>query len=433
MEELYISATPSYPDAGATGFVEWSIYGLEAQGQGSFYLDYLEINTTPLTLQEALEDATGVWTTSDTGVAALASSVVALDHQDAVFISAGASHSWIQRAVTGPMLLTWRGGGFVTLNGGPFQGGYIDGGMYSMRVPAGEHLVRWFPWSTTDVIDTVCAVPPASLGAALDDAVAGAAGWSSSSVVVLATLPQDIGLAGNNAVLLGDYANNISPTSTGDWVQREVDGPATLSWREPGLSYAFTRENKAPLVLTVDGNEVAVVVRESLASFWLAATVPPATERLVVAQIPPGHHTLRWTVPPGKIAWMDDVTFAAPNTYRAWCQLHGLPLVGWKATADTDGDGIPQALEYAMGLDPSSANAPIGHAEIVALDTVQVSFPHPVMPPPDVTFSIELSPDLQHWTDRATAGLAIISTGNNDIITLSGQWKYARMRVVVAQ
>lgn len=90
------------------------------------------------------------------------------------------------------------------------------------------------------------------------------------------------------------------------------------------------------------------------------------------------------------------------------------PAVG-SLTADPDQDGIPNLLEYALGLAPRSADAASALPSPAVVATaggprLELSFSRPEPAPPGVTYAVETSADLVNWSREAAAVSLVSST-----------------------
>jgi PKD repeat protein len=71
------------------------------------------------------------------------------------------------------------------------------------------------------------------------------------------------------------------------------------------------------------------------------------------------------------------------------------------AWANPDGDKFPNLLEYAMGLDPKTANPASTFSAILSNSVIVLSFPH-YKPATDAPIVLEVSSDLASWSGVAT-------------------------------
>jgi hypothetical protein len=121
------------------------------------------------------------------------------------------------------------------------------------------------------------------------------------------------------------------------------------------------------------------------------------------------------------------------NALQSWrLQYFGTSANSGSAadTYDSDGDGAPNLLEYALGTSPTSAasvSAPI--LEVSGLN-LQVSF---VRLRSDVTYLVEGSSDLATWsviaTNPGTVGQSVSVTDTVSIQTATPPRRFIRLRV----
>ena len=79
--------------------------------------------------------------------------------------------------------------------------------------------------------------------------------------------------------------------------------------------------------------------------------------------------------------------------YASWADSHGIP--GQPAEGDFDHDGISNLMEYALGLDPTVSNGPVGTLTGRLLSFTKGTA---AVTNNDVTYAIEESDDLDQWT-----------------------------------
>ena len=89
------------------------------------------------------------------------------------------------------------------------------------------------------------------------------------------------------------------------------------------------------------------------------------------------------------------------SAYAAWAQDAQMGDVAAASTADPDGDGISNLLEYAFDLSPSSADTvAVTQASVVNVSgtrRVEITFVRPINRP-DLVYTVEVSSNLMTWT-----------------------------------
>jgi PKD repeat protein len=96
------------------------------------------------------------------------------------------------------------------------------------------------------------------------------------------------------------------------------------------------------------------------------------------------------------------VTINVNSTFDAWragkftpAELGNTNISG--ASANPDGDASPNLLEYAMGLDPKTADPASTLSATLSNSLFTLSFPH-YKPATDAPIALEVSPDLVNWS-----------------------------------
>ena len=139
-------------------------------------------------------------------------------------------------------------------------------------------------------------------------------------------------------------SSNETPIGVPSWVETEVTGPGTIGFQW-----------KAP---TGEGNRLAFYID----GLDQALTNPQGAWTEAGLAVPSGTHTLRWSAfSPGvdavQSAGLDQVTWSAGYEFSDWRSLHFTaaeqldPLISGPE-ADADADGLSNALESVLGLDP---------------------------------------------------------------------------------
>jgi len=158
-----------------------------------------------------------------------------------------------------------------------------------------------------------------------------------------------------------------------------------------------------------------------------AVTVDPANPFGALFDFSPGifRHVVIDTTNPAQPVMRLDAP-AADGTALAWIASHFTPaqrLDSAKSAllSDSDGDGRPNLLEYALGSDPSIADgAPAvgGMLESANGRHCTLTFTRP-LGLTDVTYAVEVSEDLQTWSrDTSQVSLAQSSlSGANETVT----------------
>jgi len=230
-----------------------------------------------------------------------------------------------------------------------------------------------------------------------------------------------------------DYALawRSSPTVTVAATQplaREQDGTASV------FTLTRTGPTTSPLLLPLIWGGTAVPGNHYL--------TPPAT-----LLIPAGSSTATVTITPiaDELAQGDrtitlsvatDFSLSIGNPATATVTLKDKPYDAWRfahftaaeladialggPSGDSDGDGLPQLMEYALGGDPHIADAP-SHQPRVSLiaDHLTLNYTRPNFIT-DVTYTVEWSTDLQIWGTGSTIIEQVSSTTNADAtITVS--------------
>jgi PKD repeat protein len=100
------------------------------------------------------------------------------------------------------------------------------------------------------------------------------------------------------------------------------------------------------------------------------------------------------------------VTISVNSTFAAWragkftaAELGNTNISG--AAANPDGDGFPNLLEYAMGLDPKSPDPTGTVSATLSNGLFTLSFPH-YEPAADAPIALEMSSDFVNWSSVTT-------------------------------
>jgi hypothetical protein len=193
------------------------------------------------------------------------------------------------------------------------------------------------------------------------------------------------------------------------------------------------RDNGNTVVISNDSDFGVVGLANNSPPYLLAAKLSPTTgvqddgEFLSID---------RTRLPP--VAATATVTINVVTPLQAWRQTYfgTTAATGLAAdTADYDGDGLSNLLEYALGTDPTLADGdqgsdalPIGvtaAANPLLSDRLALSFNLSAANPTDITYTVQATSDLVHWSNVASktgAGAWTWLGGGTShiVVTLSG-------------
>lgn len=162
-----------------------------------------------------------------------------------------------------------------------------------------------------------------------------------------------------------------------------------------------------------------------------------------------GEDALTYTITDGAAQATGTVNFTVISTLDAWKSTQfganaSNPAIAGD-TADADGDGVPNLMEYALSRDPNAASG--ASPLIVSTGSNQLRIGFTRLEPADVTYIVKSSTDLTHWTTISTfpsngsawTGAAVVNeTGSGSIrnVTVmdtapltSGSCRYLRLEV----
>ncbi len=139
-----------------------------------------------------------------------------------------------------------------------------------------------------------------------------------------------------------------------------------------------------------------------------------------------GDYTLRLQADDGSVQTFRDLTFTAYATaYDAWAGQRwagtgGINDPNSVSTADPDGDGILNLMEYALNLDPKVAGAiglPVqGTTNVDGNDYLTLTYTR-VTAATDISYVVEVSGDLVAWNSGPSYTATVSVTDNPDGIT----------------
>lgn len=131
------------------------------------------------------------------------------------------------------------------------------------------------------------------------------------------------------------------------------------------------------------------------------------------------------------------------SEYEQWAAAQSIPTVLRAPTVDGDGDGQPNALEFALGTDPNLADAGLGRARqtLAREDFNGVSYYTLTVQKPGrqfVGYAVESSSDAVNWSSaEGTAVVTVISTSGvlkvRDAQPAGSGRRFLRLRATLLQ
>ena len=252
------------------------------------------------------------------------------------------------------------------------------------------------------------------------------AGTASSPAYIMSTINLPAAAVGQPIQLKWRAACDESVTATGN-----------AGCRIDNISITATTSvcvgNQAPQI--VNGPPPSPLVVDSTYSFAFAASGNPTPAFSVSGTLPPGLSlssagVLSGTITNGGTGMFPNImvtasngvspsarqTFSLSTITQVSNYLNNYKLTGNNADpgADPDGDGIPNLLEYALGLDPTTASV-LG-LPIVTLKNysgtkyLSMTFNRSSLAT-DITYIVQGSSDLVNWTALGTSSGGAVTTG----------------------
>jgi immune inhibitor A len=225
--------------------------------------------------------------------------------------------------------------GLSTFGGESLSGFPSAAGTYEIQISATNVLGS----DTKTLILNVEDRPVISLGDALD---ATSLAWSTAASPNEWRPYEFYRVVGTHAVV-----SNAAPGDS-NWIEVALNGPGTLTfWWGAYISFGLTDR----LAVYLDGIEQAFIGSSNYTQASLT--------------IPDGSHTVRWALESGAdgdystTGYLDGVSFvpSVGSAFDSWADQNGLNGQDAAPDATPRGDGIPNLLKYAFGMDPAIAHS----------------------------------------------------------------------------
>jgi hypothetical protein len=253
-----------------------------------------------------------------------------------------------------------------------------------------------------------------------------------------------ITLTVSDGILTASDSFVLNVTSSNDLPSITALSDQTIPLNSSTSSQLFSMDDlETPitaLTITKQSSNLALVPLSSInisgTGIYRTVTVTPATDKVGSAIITLGAQDSGTTVTTSFV-----VTVTGTPSQTWWQQNFGsVSQTGDSAeTADTDLDGIPNLLEYALGLSPNSSNP---SAANMALDVVpQASDRHlrfTITKNPlatDLTYIVEITNDLANPAAWTSSGIVIESSSSTTLVVRDstpmniGAQRFMRLRV----
>lgn len=201
---------------------------------------------------------------------------------------------------------------------------------YTLPIPSGRHSLR-FTGSTTTVLDEFSWQPLPSIAPQT-------AANSLLGLSFVAPEPDRFGAAAYGAFADDGVDALMLMPGASRRLELHLPGPATLTMRVRSVFGAgtFTLQDLSATATSTAWSPRSFSTAASAGTntvYLKASTVPVMIDKITVTPLP------------------------ADNTYFPWATARGLPEEQAQPSADPDGDGLPNLLEYTFGLDPGLRDA----------------------------------------------------------------------------
>ncbi|MEO8615141.1 MAG: family 16 glycosylhydrolase, partial [Luteolibacter sp.] len=293
-----------------------------------------------------------------------------------------------------------------------------------------------------------------------------APGFSSFSLSPTGYLTDSSGLIGyaswsGGAAFTAD-TNNDGVTNGMAWVLGASNPAANVIGLQPTIDsttdpeffiYTYRRSDAA---FTAPGTTIAVEYSSDLNGWTTAVAGPniiitstddfysssPGVDRVIVKIRKtltvgdttgpftlPGTYVLRLTATDGELeVASDEITVTVTDTYAAWSARAG--IFAFAPSDDSDGDGVANILEYALGSDASQSSMSILPVASVVGGKLALTFNR--IADPALTYEVLASPDLAGWQSIWSSSGAQNTLGPvtvADSLSASSTRRFLRVRV----
>lgn len=216
--------------------------------------------------------------------------------------------------------------------------------------------------------------------------------------------------AGSYAVAAQITASGYTGSANGTLVVAPAAATVTLS----GLRQVYDGTAK-PVQVTTNPPGIAFTLT------YDGSTAPPSAF---------GTYTVAATITDANYAGSARGSLAITPAFATWAAAQGLTGNAALASADPDGDGLPNLVEFALGGDPLAADTAQLQPQLTAQDgVIELTFTRAPESVGMADVIVQLSSDLTTWTDFAT--LSDAQTGPVRLtLPGGGAAQFARLRVV---
>jgi hypothetical protein len=156
--------------------------------------------------------------------------------------------------------------------------------------------------------------------------------------------------------------------------------------------------------------------------------------KFITPTIASAHVYVGTTTGVGVFGLLDQSTLTPLQTWRANHFSNPSNVGAGADTANPAGDGVPNLIKYALGLDPytpaSASQLPTGSIQPDSGQSYLTLTANPVAQAPDVTYAVEVSGDLQTWTSGPPFTVTLTNTATQLIVRDNIPFGSAIMRFI---